>query len=71
MTVPKTRTKTIYTRDADESMWAAGKRLADKFGLSESAFIADAMRFYIPHMAAQPTPTDPWAEIASGATNAA
>lgn len=42
------RTRTIYF--ADDKLWAESRTMADEYGMSHSAFIADAIRNQVARM---------------------
>lgn len=63
--------KTLYIRPADESLWHAAQRVADKADVSVSRIVAEALKFQLPHALAaierQRTeqPVDQWADFAA------
>jgi hypothetical protein len=65
--------KTLYIRPADESLWAAAQRVADKADVSVSRIVADALKLQLPHVAdmlkqqRQATAVDQWADFLTDA----
>jgi hypothetical protein len=63
--------KTLYIPPADESLWAAAQRVADKAGTSVSRVVAEALKNDLPRAAAElhakPQVKDEWADIAADA----
>lgn len=63
--------KTLYIRPADESLWAAAQRVADKADLSVSRVVSEALKLQLPQVAAaleqqrRELPVDKWADIAA------
>lgn len=63
--------KTLYIRPADESLWAAAQRVADKADLSVSRVVSEALKLQLPQVAAaleqqrREQPVDEWADIAA------
>jgi hypothetical protein len=63
--------KTLYIRPADESLWAAAQRVADKADVSVSRIVAEALKLQLPRVVAdieqrqQEVPVDEWAGFAA------
>ena len=59
--------KTLYVSPADESLWAAAQRVADKGGTSVSRIVAEALKRGLPRLDAELSeqPADQWAHIAA------
>ncbi len=69
----KQEQETLYVKAEDKPVWAAAGRLAKRKRMSKSAFVAAALRDYVPRAAAEPDPEpeDPWAAIAADEASAA
>jgi hypothetical protein len=61
--------KTLYVPPADESLWAAAQRVADKGDTSVSRLVAEALKRHLPRIDAELSerPADEWAHIAADA----
>lgn len=63
--------KTLYIRPADESLWNAAQRVADKADVSVSQIVAAALKHQLPQVVAEierqkhQQPVDEWAQFAA------
>lgn len=59
--------KTLYVSPADESLWAAAQRVADKAGTSVSRIVTDLLKSELSRVDAELSnrPADEWAHIAA------
>jgi hypothetical protein len=63
--------KTLYIRPADESLWDAAQRVADKADVSVSRIVAEALKLQLPRALAEierqraVQPVDQWADFAA------
>jgi hypothetical protein len=63
--------KTLYIRPADESLWAAAQRVADKADISLSRIVAESLKVQLPAVVEeierqrQVQPVDEWADFAA------
>lgn len=63
--------KTLYIRPADESLWSAAQRVADKADVSVSRIVAAALKHQLPRVVEeiererQERPADEWAHFAA------
>lgn len=61
--------KTLYIRPADESLWAAAQRVADKADISVSRIVSEALKLQLPRVAdeleqkRQEQAVDEWADF--------
>lgn len=61
--------KTLYIRPADESLWAAAQRVADKADTSVSRIVSEALKLQLPRVAneleqkRQEQAADEWADF--------
>jgi hypothetical protein len=61
--------KTLYVSAADQSLWDAAQRVADRKNTSLSRIVAEALENDLPRAAAEisEAPADRWAHIAADA----
>lgn len=57
--------RTLYVRDADEPVWKAASRLAQRDNISLSQLVTDALEAHLPQVADQPARADRWAAVAA------
>ncbi len=63
--------KTLYIRPADESLWGAAQRVADRTDVSVSQIVAEALKHQLPRVVEeierrkQVQPVDEWADFAA------
>ena len=57
--------RTLYVREPDEPVWKAAARMAKRRHTTLSALAADALKDYLPRLAAEPDPAEQWAAIAA------
>jgi hypothetical protein len=63
--------KTLYIRAADESLWSAAQRVADRADVSVSQIVAEALKHQLPLVVADierqkhEQPVDEWAQFAA------
>lgn len=63
--------KTLYIPKADEPLWEAAQRVADRRQTSLYRLLTEALEDYVPRAAVEPSPRDRWAGIAAGEAEAA
>jgi hypothetical protein len=59
--------KTLYIPPADESLWAAAQRVADRKKTSLYRVLTEALKNDLPRAASEPEPEDEWATFAADA----